>query len=128
MAKIYHFWMGVPFGTLTNYHQVFVKCLCSSMSRRELSFYTPPSIFNKICACSCTRIHKVLTVIYNCIATWPKYTIFGWGCHMELLPNSITHTPTCTILSPCISWRNFDRNNFVLVLCYGLVIVCLNLS
>jgi hypothetical protein len=35
------------------------------MSRRDLSFYTPPSIFNKICACSCTRIHKVLTVIYN---------------------------------------------------------------
>ena len=35
------------------------------MSRRELSFYTPPSIFNKICACSCTRIHKVLTVIYS---------------------------------------------------------------
>jgi flagellar basal body rod protein FlgB len=46
-------------------HQVFVKCLCSGMSRRELSFYTPPSIFNKICACSCTRIHKVLTVIYS---------------------------------------------------------------
>jgi hypothetical protein len=22
----------------------------------------------------------------TCIATWPKYTIFGWGCHMELLP------------------------------------------
>jgi ADP-glucose pyrophosphorylase len=20
----------------------------------------------------------------TCIATWPKYTIFGWGCHMEL--------------------------------------------
>jgi hypothetical protein len=19
----------------------------------------------------------------TCIATWPKYTIFGWGCHME---------------------------------------------
>jgi hypothetical protein len=35
------------------------------MSHRELSFYTPPSIFNKICACSCTRIHKVLTVIYS---------------------------------------------------------------
>ena len=44
---------------------MFVKCLCSGMSRRELSFYTPPSIFNKICACSCTRIHKVLTVIYS---------------------------------------------------------------
>jgi hypothetical protein len=23
----------------------------------------------------------------TCIATWPKYTIFGWGCHMELLPS-----------------------------------------
>ena len=44
---------------------MFVKCLCSGMSRRELSFYTPPSIFNKMCACSCTRIHKVLTVIYS---------------------------------------------------------------
>ena len=26
----------------------------------------------------------------TCIATWPKYTIFGWGCHMELLPNYLS--------------------------------------
>jgi hypothetical protein len=25
----------------------------------------------------------------TCIATWPKYTIFGWGCHMELLPTTL---------------------------------------
>ena len=26
----------------------------------------------------------------TCIATWPKYTIFGWGCHMELLLNYLS--------------------------------------
>ena len=33
----------------------------------------------------------------TCIATWPKYTIFGWGCHMELLPTNMLEFLTAAI-------------------------------
>ena len=27
-------------------------------------------------------LHKMYIANLTCIATWPKYTIFGWGCHI----------------------------------------------
>ena len=53
--------------------------------------------------CICLWYIGTITFYYianlTCVATWPKYTIFGWGCHMPWYG-------TLTLLFSCIKLIN----------------------
>jgi hypothetical protein len=74
-------------------HYTQIKLNCLSMS--YMTFVKSTHLMIKMQTYLYTSMIYVLNIgtitfyyITNltCIATWPKYTIFGWGCHMELLP------------------------------------------
>jgi hypothetical protein len=73
-----------------------IKVTCLSIS--YMTFVKSTHLIKLKCEYFCICLWCVLNIgtiafyyIANltCIATWPKYTIFGWGCHMELLPVNI---------------------------------------
>jgi hypothetical protein len=50
----------------------------------------------------------------TCIATWPKYTIFGWGCHMELLPEDYS---ICHLNWHCSAYNIFSVYIYIFIFC-----------
>ena len=66
-------------------HYTQIKLTCLSMS--YMTFVNSTHLMIKMQTYLYMFMIYVLNIGTNltCIATWPKYTIFGWGCHMELL-------------------------------------------